>query len=154
MSSSANAAAGSSSTASKAQASPTQVDAELEKLLSREASAFQREVEVERILKAFKLKWAIYVHLTLYGYFIELYSVHTISWIWTKPQLKKISRKSTGNYRYVRLNPIHIYLPSYSSKIASQSSIRIRHLMLVLPRPLTSSRKQNPSFQTNLSETI
>jgi hypothetical protein len=32
------------------------VDAELEKLLSREASAFQREVEVDRILKAFKLK--------------------------------------------------------------------------------------------------
>ncbi|KAJ8521381.1 hypothetical protein ONZ45_g1950 [Pleurotus djamor] len=29
--------------------------AEIEKLLSREASAFQREVEVERILKAFKL---------------------------------------------------------------------------------------------------
>ncbi|VDC07503.1 unnamed protein product [Peniophora sp. CBMAI 1063] len=33
----------------------TATDAELEKLLSREASAFQREVEVERILKAFKL---------------------------------------------------------------------------------------------------
>ncbi|KAF8740100.1 hypothetical protein AX14_008728 [Amanita brunnescens Koide BX004] len=31
------------------------VDDDLEKLLSREASAFQREVEVERILKAFKL---------------------------------------------------------------------------------------------------
>ncbi|KAG5646988.1 hypothetical protein DXG03_001712 [Asterophora parasitica] len=30
-------------------------DTELEKLLSREASAFNREVEVERILKAFKL---------------------------------------------------------------------------------------------------
>ncbi|EGN98890.1 hypothetical protein SERLA73DRAFT_181598 [Serpula lacrymans var. lacrymans S7.3] len=30
-------------------------DADLEKLLSREASAFQRELEVERILKAFKL---------------------------------------------------------------------------------------------------
>lgn len=31
-------------------------DAELEKLLNREASAFQRELEVNRILKAFKLK--------------------------------------------------------------------------------------------------
>lgn len=31
-------------------------DSDLEKLLSREASAFQRELEVERILKAFKLK--------------------------------------------------------------------------------------------------
>ena len=31
-------------------------DADIEKLLSREASAFQRELEVERILKAFKLK--------------------------------------------------------------------------------------------------
>lgn len=29
---------------------------DLEKLLNREATAFQREVEVERILKAFKLK--------------------------------------------------------------------------------------------------
>jgi DnaJ family protein C protein 8 len=37
---------------------PTVSDAELEKLLSREASAFQRELEVERILKAFKLKCA------------------------------------------------------------------------------------------------
>ena len=34
----------------------THVDSELEQLLSKEASAFQREVEVERILKAFKLK--------------------------------------------------------------------------------------------------
>ncbi|KAG6910855.1 hypothetical protein DXG01_007171 [Tephrocybe rancida] len=33
---------------------PSISDAELEKLLSREASAFNREVEVERILKAFK----------------------------------------------------------------------------------------------------
>jgi hypothetical protein len=32
-------------------------DAELEKLLNREASAFQRELEVNRILKAFKLKY-------------------------------------------------------------------------------------------------
>jgi len=33
------------------------VDVELEKLLNREASAFQRELEVDRILKAFKLKY-------------------------------------------------------------------------------------------------
>ncbi|KAF8825231.1 hypothetical protein HHX47_DHR7000429 [Lentinula edodes] len=53
-----NAAAGPSSKSSKGKRSPsppTILDAELEKLLSREASAFQREVEVERILKAFKL---------------------------------------------------------------------------------------------------
>lgn len=31
-------------------------DADIERLLSREATAFQREVEVQRILKAFKLK--------------------------------------------------------------------------------------------------
>lgn len=37
---------------------PAASDAELEKLLSREASAFQRELEVDRILKAFKLKCA------------------------------------------------------------------------------------------------
>lgn len=30
---------------------------DIERLLSREATAFQREVEVERILKAFKLKY-------------------------------------------------------------------------------------------------
>ena len=35
-------------------AQPTDVD--LDKILSREANAFQRDVEVERILKAFKLK--------------------------------------------------------------------------------------------------
>ena len=29
---------------------------DIERLLSREATAFQREMEVERILKAFKLK--------------------------------------------------------------------------------------------------
>ncbi|KAM6504472.1 chaperone regulator [Amanita muscaria] len=36
-------------------ASAPPVDEEIEKLLSREASAFQREVEVDRILKAFRL---------------------------------------------------------------------------------------------------
>ena len=34
------------------------LEVDIEKLLSREASAFQRELEVERILKAFKLKCA------------------------------------------------------------------------------------------------
>ena len=34
-------------------------DGEIEKLLNREATAFQREVEVERILKAFKLKCVV-----------------------------------------------------------------------------------------------
>ena len=37
-------------------ASTSSVDLDLDKILSREASAFQRDVEVERILKAFKLK--------------------------------------------------------------------------------------------------
>jgi len=32
------------------------LESDVEKLLNREASAFQRELEVERILKAFKLK--------------------------------------------------------------------------------------------------
>ncbi|KAG6856894.1 hypothetical protein H0H87_012475 [Tephrocybe sp. NHM501043] len=45
-----------SSSKPSANAPPTNIsDAELEKLLSREASAFNREVEVERILKSFKL---------------------------------------------------------------------------------------------------
>ncbi|KII85046.1 hypothetical protein PLICRDRAFT_116852 [Plicaturopsis crispa FD-325 SS-3] len=44
------------SSSSSSKPAPTSTsDAELEKLLSREASAFQRELEVERILKAFKL---------------------------------------------------------------------------------------------------
>jgi len=38
-------------------ASSSSATDDIEKLLNREASAFQREVEVERILKAFKLKW-------------------------------------------------------------------------------------------------
>lgn len=41
-------------------------DAELEKLLNREASAFQRELEVERILKAFKLKYVVLRNLVKY----------------------------------------------------------------------------------------
>ncbi|KAH0833036.1 DnaJ-domain-containing protein [Lanmaoa asiatica] len=40
---------------SRGSSSSTPAELELEQLLSREASAFQREVEVERILKAFKL---------------------------------------------------------------------------------------------------
>ncbi|GLB40319.1 putative dnaJ molecular chaperone homology domain [Lyophyllum shimeji] len=44
-----------SSSKAEATLAPTLTDEELEKLLSREASAFNREVEVERILKAFKL---------------------------------------------------------------------------------------------------
>lgn len=41
---------------SKADNARAITDAELEKLLAREASALNRELEVERILKAFKLK--------------------------------------------------------------------------------------------------
>ena len=37
-------------------------DLDIEKILVREASAFQREVEVERILKAFKLKCAFRIY--------------------------------------------------------------------------------------------
>lgn len=44
------------SSSKSASDTPAITDAELEKLLSREASAFQRELEVERILLAFKLK--------------------------------------------------------------------------------------------------
>ena len=36
--------------------STSSTDVDLDKVLSREANAFQRDVEVERILKAFKLK--------------------------------------------------------------------------------------------------
>jgi len=44
-----------SSSATPAPATTAMTDSELEKLLNREASAFTRELEVERILKAFKL---------------------------------------------------------------------------------------------------
>ena len=40
-------------------------DAELEKLLAREASALNRELEVERILKAFKLKYVLLPRFSL-----------------------------------------------------------------------------------------
>lgn len=36
--------------------STSSVDADLDKILNREATVFQRDQEVERILKAFKLK--------------------------------------------------------------------------------------------------
>ncbi|KAF5327390.1 hypothetical protein D9619_004206 [Psilocybe cf. subviscida] len=44
-----------SSTNATASSSKTAAELEIEKILNREASAFQRELEVERILKAFKL---------------------------------------------------------------------------------------------------
>lgn len=44
----------------------TKEEVELERLLNREATAFNRELEVERILKAFKLKYVdAYVTQTL-----------------------------------------------------------------------------------------
>ena len=48
--------AASSSSTPKPPASNDVAVEDIEKLLSREATAFQREMEVERILKAFKLK--------------------------------------------------------------------------------------------------
>ncbi|KJA26410.1 hypothetical protein HYPSUDRAFT_36730 [Hypholoma sublateritium FD-334 SS-4] len=44
-----------SASASKTSSNSGKEDLDIEKILNREASAFQREVEVERILKAFKL---------------------------------------------------------------------------------------------------
>lgn len=40
------------------------VDADLEKILAKESSSFQRDVEVERILKSFKLKCVCHVYPT------------------------------------------------------------------------------------------
>lgn len=48
--------ASSSTVASSKKPESSATDLELEKLLSREASEFQRETEVERIFKAFKFK--------------------------------------------------------------------------------------------------
>jgi DnaJ homolog subfamily C member 8 len=49
--------ASSSSTVPSKASTPVVNDVDIDKLLSREANAFQREMEVERILKAFKLKY-------------------------------------------------------------------------------------------------
>lgn len=38
---------------------PSQDELDIDKILNREASAFQREIEVDRILKSFRLKYAI-----------------------------------------------------------------------------------------------
>jgi hypothetical protein len=46
----------SSTPAESSTPTPALSDADLDRLLNREASAFQRDVEVERILNAFKLK--------------------------------------------------------------------------------------------------
>ncbi|EKM58283.1 uncharacterized protein PHACADRAFT_140077 [Phanerochaete carnosa HHB-10118-sp] len=48
-------ASSSTSVAPSKSATPAADDVDIEKLLNREATAFQREIEVERILKAFKL---------------------------------------------------------------------------------------------------
>ena len=42
------------------------VETEVERLLAREATAFQRDVEVERILKAFKLKCVAWPYYTVF----------------------------------------------------------------------------------------
>lgn len=55
---------------------PNLTDEDLEKLLNREASAFNRELEVERILKAFKLK---YIH-SPFSYLRTL-SAKTNAWL-------------------------------------------------------------------------
>ncbi len=56
----------------------TKDDIELERLLNREATAFNRELEVDRILKSFKLKY-------VYTYLIQINDctkclVHTRCW--------------------------------------------------------------------------
>jgi DnaJ family protein C protein 8 len=52
-----------STNAVSSSSTPTaQGDLDIDKILVREASAFQREVEVERILKAFKLKYAFRIY--------------------------------------------------------------------------------------------
>lgn len=45
---------------------------DIERLLNREATAFQREIEVERILKAFKLKCASLLAITRYALALTL----------------------------------------------------------------------------------
>lgn len=75
---------------------PAISDAELDKLLSREASAFQREIEVERILKAFKLKCVhflpfIYFYLTSHIY--SPYDILDIPETATQEEIKRRYRQ-------------------------------------------------------------
>jgi len=48
-----------------ASASDSQSASDIDKILAREATAFQREVEVERILKAFKLKYVVLLYFVV-----------------------------------------------------------------------------------------
>ena len=54
-----------STTADTPSSSKKAQEEDIDKILNREASAFQREVEVDRIFKAFKLKYAHLVRILL-----------------------------------------------------------------------------------------
>ena len=60
-------------------AAPDAVD--IDKLLNREATAFQRELEVERILKAFKLKYVLTRRVFPWRICTNLIPALTRSWI-------------------------------------------------------------------------
>lgn len=66
---------------------------DIDKILNREASAFQREVEVERILKAFKLKCVPYIHKksfnNLHIIYISPYDILDINETATADEIKK-----------------------------------------------------------------
>ena len=53
-------------------AEPSASTVDLERLLNREASAIQRELEVDRILNAFKLKYVFAAHSTPTAIFLYL----------------------------------------------------------------------------------
>jgi DnaJ homolog subfamily C member 8 len=80
---------------------------DLEKVLSREASALQRELEVERILKAFKLKCAFLLPsfplvLWLNFGFHSPYDILDIEYSSTQEEIKR-------RYRQLSLGTYHIY---------------------------------------------
>lgn len=98
------------SSSSSKQEPVSDADRDIEKLLNREASAFQREVEVERILKAFKLKCVLVLALSLMGFELRWltwlssspYDILDISELATQEEIKKRYRQLSlcASYTY------------------------------------------------------
>ncbi|KAF8632272.1 hypothetical protein AX15_002015 [Amanita polypyramis BW_CC] len=88
---SAEASSSSTSIPPTSNATAPSADDELEKLLSREASVFQREVEVERILKAFKLKYGhiFYIYTFIHTLLSSPYDIFDIRESATAEEIKK-----------------------------------------------------------------
>ena len=109
-------AASSSSTPAPAQ------DLDIEKILIREASAFQREVEVERILKAFKLKYVRIPHLLLANSFN--WALHIVI---SPYDILDIQETATGEEIKKKYRQISLCVSCFLSIVISHYSILPSH---------------------------